>query len=228
MDHLATFSLVHSTEMIIRVLREVKAREDEYNLIKALSSSIEGLPSSINLARRERRLLARGPLYRINIPDRPTESRSHNREPSRRSVVLLNAINDWDVQRTERPVSAGTSLDSYYCRSSAITSESNGQSLHSQASSKDGPPSSASEEEISDSSRYHRRSSFLAMPPKTKSKQLLVDVFVFTDLVLFASPLHKRQGHGSVERWRLLDDIGTGRILSVSERREAVQGSLSS
>lgn len=225
MDHLATFSLVHSTEMIVRVLREVKEREEEYDLIKTISLSIEGLPSSINLARRERRLLARGPLYRVQVPDRPSlEHPVQDRRRSRRSMILLNAINDWDVQRAEQAINNGTtSLDSYYNQGSTVINE---PSIYSQTSSHE-HQSSASEEEASDSSRYKKRSSFLGLPPDPHSKQTLVDVFVFTDLVLIANPLHKRQGHGSAsvkERWRLLDQVGTGRILNVSERRNVVQG----
>lgn len=229
MDHLATFSLVHSTEVIVRVLREVKEREEEYDLIKGISNSIEGLPSSMNLARRERRLLARGPLYRVHLPDQtPSEPPVQDRRRSRRSILLLNAISDWDVQRAERAATSGTSsLDSYYSQNSTTTDGPREPSPHSQVSRNE-RPSSASEDEASDSSRYKKRSSFLGLP--SNPKQTLVDVFVFTDLVLFATPLHKRQGRGAAgvkERWRLLDQVGTGRILNVAECQDIVQGSSS-
>jgi hypothetical protein len=57
---MATFSLIHSADMIHRVMNEVKIREDEYDLVKTVSSQIRGLQQSKKLARRERRLLIKG------------------------------------------------------------------------------------------------------------------------------------------------------------------------
>ncbi|KAI0273251.1 hypothetical protein BGY98DRAFT_998319 [Russula aff. rugulosa BPL654] len=65
-DHLATFSLLHCTETIIRVMREVKLQEEEYELVKDRMEHIKGLPTSVQLAHRSRRLLARGRLEREN------------------------------------------------------------------------------------------------------------------------------------------------------------------
>jgi hypothetical protein len=48
--------------MIIAVMREVKAREDEYDTVKSIASGIDGLPSLMKLAKRERRLLVNGEL----------------------------------------------------------------------------------------------------------------------------------------------------------------------
>ena len=59
-DHLSTFSLYHSTRVIVYVLYVVKAREEEYGLIKDIASSMDGLPLSAQLAKRERRLLWHG------------------------------------------------------------------------------------------------------------------------------------------------------------------------
>ncbi|KAG8898653.1 hypothetical protein FRC01_010828, partial [Tulasnella sp. 417] len=63
-DYLATFSLMHSTDMVIKVMQEVKAREDEYDLVKNLAERIKGLPDGFILANRERRLIAQGLLRR--------------------------------------------------------------------------------------------------------------------------------------------------------------------
>ncbi|THH18555.1 hypothetical protein EW146_g2465 [Bondarzewia mesenterica] len=64
LDHISTFSLLHSTETMIHIMREVKIREEEYDLVKDIMSRIHGLPPSVQLARRERRFLARGRLLR--------------------------------------------------------------------------------------------------------------------------------------------------------------------
>ncbi|KAG8851759.1 hypothetical protein FRB96_009124 [Tulasnella sp. 330] len=69
-DHLATFSLLHSTETVIKVMQEVKAREEEYDLIKSLTNRIKGLPAGFQLAHRDRRLVAQGLLRRINPSDK--------------------------------------------------------------------------------------------------------------------------------------------------------------
>lgn len=65
-DYLATFSLMHSTDMVIKVMQEVKAREDEYDLVKSLTERIRGLPDGFLLASRERRLIAQGLLRRVS------------------------------------------------------------------------------------------------------------------------------------------------------------------
>jgi hypothetical protein len=64
-DFIATFSLVNSTDMIMRVMAEVKCREDEYDQVKSFSSRIVNLPRSVKLAQRERRLLAHGELAQV-------------------------------------------------------------------------------------------------------------------------------------------------------------------
>ncbi|CAE6448610.1 unnamed protein product, partial [Rhizoctonia solani] len=64
-DHLPCFSLLHSMHAMVCVLDEVKAREDECELIKSLLSRVNGLPPQFTAATRENRLLAQGPLTRV-------------------------------------------------------------------------------------------------------------------------------------------------------------------
>jgi hypothetical protein len=59
---MATFSLVHSADMVFRVMDEVKVREDEYDAVKVIAEQITGLQQAEKLARRERRLLHQGQL----------------------------------------------------------------------------------------------------------------------------------------------------------------------
>ncbi|CAL1702652.1 unnamed protein product [Somion occarium] len=59
-DYLPSLSLLHSARMIMLVMYEVRAREQEYDHVKDISAEIAGLPPSTQLAQRERRLLWEG------------------------------------------------------------------------------------------------------------------------------------------------------------------------
>ena len=52
-DYLSTFALSRSTDMVIRVMTEVKIREDEYILLKTFAARVQGLLSPSELATRE-------------------------------------------------------------------------------------------------------------------------------------------------------------------------------
>ncbi|KAK4056746.1 hypothetical protein OIO90_002298 [Microbotryomycetes sp. JL221] len=69
-DRVDTVKLFESTDFIIRVMQEVKSREDEYDNLKTLQSRLRGLPSNFRLARRDRKLVHQGPMRRIHINDR--------------------------------------------------------------------------------------------------------------------------------------------------------------
>ena len=85
----------------LRVMQEVKAREEEYNLIKDLAMAIEGLGSPSSLARRERRLLIRGSCRLLASRSQARSQRNSN--GNGHSLVLLDAINNWDsTKRSER------------------------------------------------------------------------------------------------------------------------------
>ncbi|KAF9018362.1 Dbl homology domain-containing protein [Hymenopellis radicata] len=88
-DHLSTVCLVRSTELMIKVMTEVKLREDEYEFTKTISRRISGLS---DIARRDRRLLQHGQVHRVHQdpPMNPLRDRSSR---------LVNAINDWDNRR---------------------------------------------------------------------------------------------------------------------------------
>ena len=109
-DYLSTFSLSRSTDLVIKVMTEVKIREDEYNLIKRFSMRIQGLSSSSQLATRDRRLLHSGPLG-LAVSDRgPTARAKRNSgsgnkstaESKRSSQMTNNNISGWafDVEKS--------------------------------------------------------------------------------------------------------------------------------
>jgi hypothetical protein len=61
------FSLYNSTNLVIKVMQEVKAREEEFKYIEELASRVTGFPEHFQLARRERRLIAQGLLRKIDL-----------------------------------------------------------------------------------------------------------------------------------------------------------------
>lgn len=100
-DHLPTVSLVSSMKMTLRVMREVKSREEEYNQVKSLALTIEGLTSPSSLARRERRLLVRGSC-RLLVSQSQARSQK-NSNGNRLSLVPLDATdNSGRTKRSEK------------------------------------------------------------------------------------------------------------------------------
>ena len=108
--------------MALRVMEEVKAREEEYDFVKDLASRIDGLSSAVPLARRARRLLWYGALLypepsalgTPKVATKPPESpRKPNvlrsprpnkltRSPAQRGSKLATAVRDWDKRRSQR------------------------------------------------------------------------------------------------------------------------------
>jgi hypothetical protein len=124
-DHFSTLSLLHSTDSIIRVMQEVKTREDEYEETKLLESRISGLPNGFKLACRDRRLVAHGVLKRVHISDKD------------RSLLEMDAIAraglDKPNLRGNAPISPGLSplIDSARPRSTISESSSSSLSVGS-------------------------------------------------------------------------------------------------
>jgi hypothetical protein len=238
-------------------MTEVKIREDEYDLIKNIAGRIQGLPSSVQLARRERRLLTEGLLQRTEIKDHTRESihaystsnvsilhdRSGDRlsaskpqtvvlDTLKRSSRLVDAINNWDTRRgrsgsVKSTASSGTGVSfKSYGTSSTGTSNLPLTPLSAHFPSRCGvispsqisPPDSPYARSIS---RGPPRSKHpLSGFPSPESNETLgpvpVQVFVFTDLMLLATPDSERQ-NGETREWCLLEDIGMSRILGVTE-----------
>lgn len=103
--------------MIIRVMSEVKLREDEYHSVKDIASRINNFPLSARLAKRERRLLTQG---------------------------------------------------------------------------------------------------LLDLDPSVSPSRILAQVFVFTDLVIFAQPISRKRSKKAQE-WQLVDRIGVVRVLAIAK-----------
>jgi hypothetical protein len=220
-DYLSTFSLLHCTNTIIRIMSEVKFREDEYDIVKDICTRIHGLPSSAQLARRERRLLAQGTLHRLQSAHHLLNFVSPPDVVPDRNSRLITAINDWGVQqdRSGSVKSSSTTTMSFrsYDTASSCSSESRFDFQRGITSplypDRDNPyvgfqtPPSARD--------WPRPSQPLKRLPDA-SYPTVVNAFVFTDLVVFATPITRRESN-KCQNWRLLEDIGIARVLAVTE-----------
>lgn len=142
----------------MRVMHEVRKREETYEIFKQITSDIEGLPPSLRLANRERHLLWYGPLL-VNRMDEKNEHPARHTD-SERSTTPRIVIGD---ETDPRP---------------------GGRSRQ-------------------------QRAGLLEEPTQ-------VQVYVLTDLVLFAVPM-KKSRRRETKPWRLLDDIGVVKLLGMRE-----------
>ncbi|KAJ7747679.1 hypothetical protein DFH07DRAFT_923819, partial [Mycena maculata] len=224
-DYVPTFALLHSTEMVIKVMTEVKIREDEYDLVKSIAHRIKGWPAAIPLARRGRRLLFQGQLLRMRLDlqheaSAPFDDRRNScLDTPKRTSKLVDAIQEWNQRRgrsgsVKSNASSGTaaSASSYTTTSSATSSE---------------PPLTPSSPYFASRSSIHiTRTKALGSRPSTPQRYpaepqpaeiqiQLVQIFVFTDFVVIAGVCKSR--YDGSEEWTLLNDIGIAKVLGVAE-----------
>ncbi|KAG1824745.1 uncharacterized protein BJ212DRAFT_545251 [Suillus subaureus] len=207
-DYLSTLSVLHSAKLTIRVLSEVKDREDEYEFVKDMFSRIADVPSQLPC--RDRRLLMHGPVacarvendddLRVTRPStnvhgfpEPLKSPSPDSRP-RHNEKLSNALKGWrgrsgSVQST---ASTAASLQSFRTAPSSFDFRSEPQA---------GP----------------RNSPLL----RVESPAVDVQLFVFTDLIMMASATnHHDDSQRTSANLRILDDFGLSRILSVTDETD--------
>lgn len=227
-DHLGVFSLLHCTEMMIRVLQSVKSREQEYSAIKALAARIQGIPPEFQLARRERRLIAQGPLLRLSLNTplhgdalisetsyapalrgrNPSSIKPHNNPPRR--------ANPNHPSTHHAPTES--QLESYPGTESSTVAESvyTGAELGTDTLSYDFPL--APDSEASDLSGPLPHGMLPHGDPPMSEQSKWVYVFVFTDIVVLAR--HRRHVNirgVTTESWDLLPDVGIARVLGYSD-----------
>jgi hypothetical protein len=227
--------------MVIRVMSEVKTREDEYDLVKDISAHIHGLPS-VQLARRERRLLVHGLLQHVEgdstkngcSSDSSSPARSlgfdfsERKDGERRGSRLLDAINEWNVHRgrsgsVKSTASSATGV-SFKSHASTVSSfpvtpflecfppRCNVVSPPSPNPMPGLRPPSKSCARFGYTSLGIKRPLFAPMAPAGS-----VHAFVFTDLVLFARPMTATQSSDEGLSWCLVDDFGLSRVLGITE-----------
>ncbi|EIW77982.1 hypothetical protein CONPUDRAFT_157153 [Coniophora puteana RWD-64-598 SS2] len=201
-DYVSMLSLFMSSRLVIRVLSEVKDREDEYELVKTICSHIRSMPFQV--ASRERRLLYQGTLN-LSKSDMGSHGDRMVVEPSDSN---LSSISD-KVKVTGRTVLLSRAVEGLRGRSSSVKSTS------STATSVKSFRSAPSSFEIP---REEFRQSMMDSLP---AAPLTVQVLLFSDLLVLASALGtlKRQSLVVEEiDWQLLDEIGITKIVAVRQR----------
>lgn len=226
-DHLATFSLLHCTETMIRVMREVKLQDEEYALVKERLGKINGLPPSLQLAHRSRRLLARGRLEREYPRDRVhvatnggtlRENERSNSAPGVRQSRLISVIQS----RAIRSDSIRTASDSATSMTSLFSGDFPTTPYPPEIPQRLTSASSSIHSNVWDAQYATPRNARQSLGPHGQTTQTLYTL-VFNDIVLLASPAFDpsvRQDSGQatqIDSWCLLEGIGLSRVLRVIE-----------
>lgn len=208
--------------MIVRAMLEVCSREEEYERLKDISTRISGLPYNFMLARRERRIVAQGLLRRVHLSDQERailEGEEPGAEDPQEIPLCMPILSPQyrDMRGWDTPPPATTS----WLKSSSLSFGSSQQDTRplSMLSSSSFTSSIAMDMDDDHSrARTNRNApSSNARSFKPKSKDSLVYVFVFTDLVLFT---HRTEARDEYEKdsWYLVDDIGMSRVLGVTDQ----------
>lgn len=188
-DYMSTLSLFHAAKLTIRVLSEVKDREDAYELVKSTCSGIKGI-SSVHLVHRERRLLVRGSLTCVQVSD----------DDQATSLAPLADNQTADVSRPRRADKLSNAVHVWRGRSNSV------KSTASTVVSFGTAPSSFDV----------RQPGTLGTPVvRVESEPVDVEVLVFSDLVLLAlggvddaCDLEPVDGFGLARIVSVLDEIG--------------------
>ncbi|EJD38351.1 hypothetical protein AURDEDRAFT_187753 [Auricularia subglabra TFB-10046 SS5] len=216
-DHLATFSLYHSTELIVRVMLEVRSREEEYERVKDLSTRISGLPHNFALARRERRLVAQGLLRRVQLSEQERAVLDGDEpgleEPLEVPLCMPILSPQYHTMRSFSPSLSSTD----WLKSPRSLATVRPDVRNSMASSPSFASSITSDQDDDSRAPTPRGGPlFSSRQPRSKQKDALVYVFVFTDLVLLTTRMEARDDF-ETESFRLVDDVGMARVLGVTD-----------
>ncbi|KAG0696358.1 hypothetical protein DFH29DRAFT_1072112 [Suillus ampliporus] len=209
-DYLSTLSVLHSAKLTIRVLSEVKDREDEYEFVKDMLSHIANVPSQLPC--RNRRLLMHGPVSYARVEnddDLPVMHPSTNLHGIPLPESLKSPPPDSRPQRNERLSNA---LKGWRGRSGSV------QSTASMAASLQSFRTAPSSFDFRSEPQAQSRTSPLL---RVESPAVDVQLFVFTDLIVMASAInHHESSKRTSANLRILDDFGLSRILSVTDETD--------
>ncbi|PIL34361.1 hypothetical protein GSI_03136 [Ganoderma sinense ZZ0214-1] len=233
-DYLSSISLLYSTRMAVRVMEEVKVREEEYDFVKDLATRVDGLSSTVPLARRARRLLWYGALL---YPEPATSSTPKVVARSPESPLKPNALRSPRPSKlTRSPAQRGSKLATAssllsmqspdMTPSTSSTSElatpRSGQRLHgfsllgrSGFRVYDSPKQSQELRQILSGNRVGDRL-------QERARERMLKVMVFTDVIVLTTalapdPRTLRDDEEHMDRCRLLDGLGLSRVLDFAE-----------
>ncbi|EAU83618.1 hypothetical protein CC1G_07991 [Coprinopsis cinerea okayama7 len=216
-EFLASYTLAKSVDTVMKVLTEVKLRENEYKLIQTLASQISDSAVGDSLATRERRLLYSGTVRLIShaLPPPVTPSGLSSPQLSRVGKPtnrLVEAISVWERSPKRSDSVKSTSSSITASMKSFNTASSGSASINLDGASrlpklkdmfKRKPSRTGLSNSSVDSSSAHPTT---IIPPDH------VQAFVFSDLLLLITP---RQS--SASQYDLVPGVGLSRIFSVSQ-----------
>ena len=185
--------------MVIRVLREVKRREDEYTFVKDLMLRIRGFPDMIQLLNRERRLIAHGALRRVYLSEQSKKRLEGLATPaSNKQRRLKRDLNKESLTNTRHR--RANSLDSCLSDASSVGSVASAVTSTLLGHSEHGSHSLRAKQE---------------WPQKSHetSKTTNIYAYIFTDLAVFTVPSNMRSRERDGKEWEFIPDIGVCRIL---------------
>lgn len=213
-------------------MREVKLQEEEYALVKERLGKISGLPKSVQLAHRSRRLLARGRLEREYPPDRVRvatnggtlrEHESSDPAAGVRQSRLISAIQS----RVTRSDSIGTASESATSMASHFSRDLLNTHYPPEYPQRLTSASSSIHPNVWDGRYATPRNARQSLGPHGQLTQSLYTL-VFNDIVLLASPAFDPSGRSDsshvaqIDSWFLLEGIGLSRVLRVIEDSDQI------
>jgi hypothetical protein len=203
-------------------MREVKLQEEEYELVKDRMGHIKGLPKSVQLAHRSRRLLARGRLEREILRGKARAAtpggelhehgRSHHAAGVRQSrlisVIQSRAVCSDSIRTTSE---SNASIGSRFSDDLQSKPYPSNFLRHSRSAS------SLARQDVWERQFTSPRNA--PSIPETRAETLYT--LVFNDLVLFASSIYDSSARHDREMledsWNLIEGIGISRVLKVME-----------
>ncbi|KDN44281.1 hypothetical protein RSAG8_05545, partial [Rhizoctonia solani AG-8 WAC10335] len=222
-DHLPCFSLLHSMHAMVCVIDEVKAREEEYELIKSLLSRVNGLPPEFMAATRENRLLAQGPLTRVYFCG-DDQSRGKMTSVLHQSTGGSRARSGSQSTVTSSATESTLSCRSTSSSSARLKDSSTEYSMYSDSSATIPHKDHRNDKPgvITPGSGKNR------LRPRTPStdpaEEMEIYALVFTDYVILAKGVigncrSRSPRRYSNEQWTTLEALGVFRLLGVTDYR---------
>jgi hypothetical protein len=203
-------------------MREVKLQEEEYELVKDRLKRIKGLPATLQLAHRSRRLLARGRLDRNTTPCKARTASvggevQEHRRPRNTAGVRQSRLISAIQSRAIRSDSIRTTSESSNSVESHFSVDSQTKPYSSHFVQRSTSASSLAHQGVWERQSTGQRNAH----PNVESRAETLYTLVFNDLVLLASPTFDTSSQHDqtmqVESWDLLEGIGITRVLQVKE-----------
>ncbi|KAG0150032.1 hypothetical protein CROQUDRAFT_653030 [Cronartium quercuum f. sp. fusiforme G11] len=216
-DHLSTIALLDATDEIIRVMQEVKGREDDYERTKALEAQIKPVPvPRFKLAIRDRKLLGQGFLRQVQVSTNKLAPPPHQRRPR----PLSQVSNESEFGGSTITSTRTDCSSSYSDEAPQTPPDQSGCFPTSPELVPSLPPPSASL--VRRATRTSGSARFLGVGTGKESK---VSVFVFTDVMVILNTkvtdtLRRKRAaskKGSAVRYQLVEEIGICKVLGVED-----------